>query len=75
MDRIREWSFPAVLLTLWVGVAGYTLCSLAEGQARVSAAQKTAAPAVANKEAKVASKQASVTRKPVKETARRGPRA
>ena len=40
MDRIREWSFPVALLTLWVLTAGYTFSSLGRASAQMSPAQK-----------------------------------
>jgi len=76
MEKIREWSFPVVLLTAWIAVAGYTLSSLGEAHARVVGAQKPAAavPAV-EKVAPVATKDPSPVRKPGKTLAHRGPRA
>jgi uncharacterized membrane protein len=76
MDKIREWSFPVMLLTAWMGVAAYTLCSLGQAQARVAAAQKPAvvAPFPENT-AVVISKQVSSVRKAQKASAHRGPRA
>jgi len=73
MDRIREWSFPVVLLTAWIAVAGYTLSSLGEAHARVAAAQKVAPPA--ESAAPVASKHLSLVRKTQKPVVHRGPRA
>jgi len=73
MDRIREWSFPVVVLTLWVVAAGYTLTSL--GHAR-AAAQKPVLRVEATQEITVvASRRVSLVREAQKQVARRGPRA
>lgn len=39
MEKIREWSFPAVLICAWLCAAGYSLSSLAEAHVRTAAAQ------------------------------------
>lgn len=39
MERIREWSFPVIVICAWLVAGGYTLASLAEADARVAAAQ------------------------------------
>jgi hypothetical protein len=76
MDRIREWSFPVALLTAWIAVAAYTLCSLGEAQARVAAATKPAlAVPPAEDTALAVSKHGSPVRKVQKAVAHRGPRA
>ena len=73
MDRIREWSFPVAVLTLWVVAAGYTLTSLGHAHA---AAQKPVARIQATQEITVvASKRLSLTREAKKPATRRGPRA
>jgi hypothetical protein len=73
MGRIREWSFPVALLTLWVLAAGYTFSSLGQAHAAVSAADKPAAVVRATVEMTVIGKKhMSLTQKP---PARRGPRA
>ena len=73
MDRIREWSFPVVLVTAWIAVAGYTLSSLGEAHARVTAAQRVVPPA--ENAAPVVSKHLSLVRKTQKPVVHRGPRA
>jgi hypothetical protein len=73
MDRIREWSFPVAVLTLWVVAAGYTLTSLGHAHA---AAQKPVARIQATQEITVvASKRVSLARDAQKPVVRRGPRA
>jgi hypothetical protein len=39
MEKIREWSFPVMLICTWLIAAGYTMSSLAEAHARATAAQ------------------------------------
>jgi hypothetical protein len=39
MEKIREWSFPVMLICTWLIAAGYTLSSLAEAHTRATAAQ------------------------------------
>jgi hypothetical protein len=39
MEKIREWSFPVMLICAWLIAAGYTLSSLAEAHTRATAAQ------------------------------------
>jgi len=72
MDRIREWSFPVVVLTMWVLAAGYTVSSLGQAPARqkpVPVVQATMDITV------VGSKKVSLARKAPKPATRRGPRA
>lgn len=76
MDRIREWSFPVVLLTLWFVVAGYTLSSLGEAHAAVSAARKPTLVVPATVDITVvASKRPSLARKGRKPVDHRTPGA
>ena len=73
MDRIREWSFPVALLTVWVIGAAYTVSSLGQAHAAMSAAQKPVVRVQATAEMTVlASKHVSLAKKPAN---RRGPRA
>ena len=73
MDRIREWSFPVVVLTLWVVATGYTLTSLGHAHA---AAQKPVVRVQATQDITVvASKRVSLAREAEKPVAPRGPRA
>jgi hypothetical protein len=73
MDRIREWSFPVALLTLWVVAAGYTLTSLGHA---LAAAQKPVVRVQATQDITVvASKRVSLAREAKKPATRRGPRA
>ena len=73
MDRIREWSFPVAVLTLWVVAAGYTLSSLGHAHA---ASQKPVVRVQATQEITVvASKRFSLARDAEKPVVRRGPRA
>jgi hypothetical protein len=37
MERIREWSFPVIVICAWLVAGGYTLASLAEAHARAAA--------------------------------------
>ena len=47
MDKLREWSFPAVVLTLWALVSAYTIAELgAAHEAAVRAQAPAAEPAV-----------------------------
>ena len=73
MDRIREWSFPVVLLTAWIAIAGYTLSSLGEAHARMTAARKVVPPA--ENATAVVSKHLPLVRKTQKPVVHRGPRA
>lgn len=73
MDRIREWSFPVVVLTLWVVAAGYTLTSL--GHAHAAAQKPVVRVQAAQDITVVAPKRVSLAREAVKPVAHRGPRA
>lgn len=80
MQRIREWSFPVVLLTAWVAIAGYTVSSLGQAQARVAAPPKPAAVAPAFEEvievtAPVIAKRVPHERKSQKPVVRHDPRS
>jgi hypothetical protein len=71
MDKIREWSFPVAVLTMWVLVAGYTVSALGQAHAVVKAA-----PVQATMDIRVVgSKNVSLARKSAKPVVRRGPPA
>jgi hypothetical protein len=71
MDRIREWSFPVMVLTMCVLAAGYTWSSLGQAHAPVKPAPVQATMDITV----VGSKHASLARKTQKPVTRRGPRA
>jgi hypothetical protein len=76
MNKLREFSFPVLILGAWVLVSAYTLSSLGEMHARVQTAQMATlrAPAV-EISATVPARQASLTPKAQKKkSSRRGPR-
>ena len=76
MDRIREWSFPVAVLTLWVVAAAYTVTSLGQAQGAMSAAQKPAVRIQATAEMTVVgAKRVSLAREAQKPVVHRGPRA
>ena len=76
MDRIREWSFPVAVLTLWVVAAAYTVTSLGQAHGAMSAAHKPAVRIQATAEMTVvASKRVSLAREAKKPVNQRGPRA
>jgi hypothetical protein len=75
MNQLREFSFPVLVLSAWVLVAGYTLSSLGQAHARVQTALMPTVYAPAMEiNATVPSSHASLTHKAQKKASRHGPR-
>jgi hypothetical protein len=75
MRKLREFSFPVVVLGAWVLVSAYTLSSLGEAHASVQAAQMPTLQApMVEIVAPAPAKEASLTPKAQKKLSRRGPR-